>query len=135
MPIPICFRLFTHEMRLAFSLAIESAGNSIAARMAMIAITTSNSIKVKALFDRGVILMGLGIWEPSERNSRLHTLAIMPDLAVQCKRHIRFTKDARVSLNVINNLSESHTTNVVFKWTIQRNPCCEAFATGDIPGR
>jgi hypothetical protein len=32
--------------RLAFSLALASAGNNIAARMAMIAMTTSNSIKV-----------------------------------------------------------------------------------------
>src|SRR5262252_5168928 len=35
-------------MRIAFSLALDSAGNSIAARMAMMAITTSNSINVKA---------------------------------------------------------------------------------------
>ena len=33
----------------AFCLALLKAGNSIAARMAMMAITTSNSIKVKAL--------------------------------------------------------------------------------------
>ena len=33
--------------RRAFSLALESAGRSIAARIAMIAITTSNSINVK----------------------------------------------------------------------------------------
>jgi len=34
-------------VRAAFSFALASAGSSIAARMAMIAITTSNSIKVK----------------------------------------------------------------------------------------
>jgi len=38
--------------RLAFSLALASAGNNIAARMAMIAITTSNSISVNALSRR-----------------------------------------------------------------------------------
>jgi hypothetical protein len=32
-----------------FCFALESAGNSIAARMAMMAITTNSSIKVKAL--------------------------------------------------------------------------------------
>lgn len=44
-----CFRLFMQTVRLAFSLALAKAGNSIAARIAMIAITTSNSIKVNAL--------------------------------------------------------------------------------------
>jgi hypothetical protein len=37
--------------RFARSLAPASAGNSNAARMAMMAITTSNSIKVKALYN------------------------------------------------------------------------------------
>ena len=37
-----------HLMELAFSLAEDSAGSSIAARIAIMAITTSNSIKVKA---------------------------------------------------------------------------------------
>jgi hypothetical protein len=40
--VPCCLRLLKQEMRLARSLALESAGNSIAARMAMMAITTSN---------------------------------------------------------------------------------------------
>src|SRR5262245_60670300 len=38
--------LLTQAVRLAFSLAFARAGNNKAARMAMIAITTSNSIKV-----------------------------------------------------------------------------------------
>jgi hypothetical protein len=38
-----------HDIDRAFSLALLNAGNSNAARMAMIAITTSSSIKVKAL--------------------------------------------------------------------------------------
>jgi len=37
------------ETMLPLSLALLRAGNSIAARIAMMAITTSNSIKVKAL--------------------------------------------------------------------------------------
>src|SRR5438034_7323242 len=39
-----------HLIDLALSLAEDNAGRSIAARMAMMAMTTSNSIKVKALF-------------------------------------------------------------------------------------
>src|SRR5258707_846063 len=40
---------------LAFCLARLKAGRSIAARMAMIAITTSNSISVKAVTDRELL--------------------------------------------------------------------------------
>ena len=40
--------LLKQAMRLPFSLAFESAGRSIAAKIAMMAITTSSSIKVKA---------------------------------------------------------------------------------------
>ena len=47
MPTPIWRKLLRHCVRLAFSLARPSAGNNIAARMAMIAMTTSNSISVK----------------------------------------------------------------------------------------
>jgi hypothetical protein len=46
---PICRRLFAQEIRLAFSLDWDNAGNSKAARMAMMAITTSSSIKVNPL--------------------------------------------------------------------------------------
>src|SRR5437016_253184 len=46
---PTCFKLLTHAMRLALALAWASAGKSMPARIAMMAITTSNSIKVKAL--------------------------------------------------------------------------------------
>src|SRR5205807_1662373 len=44
----ICRSLFMHCVALAFCLAAASAGNSIAARMAMMAMTTSNSMRVKA---------------------------------------------------------------------------------------
>ena len=47
---PSCFRLFWQEARRAASRARESAGSRIAARMAMIAMTTSSSISVKAFF-------------------------------------------------------------------------------------
>src|ERR1017187_2171322 len=43
-----CFTLFMHLMPCALTFARDKTGNSSAARMAMIAITTSNSINVKA---------------------------------------------------------------------------------------
>jgi hypothetical protein len=42
-----CLRLETQLMALALSFALASAGNNMAARMAMIAITTNSSISVK----------------------------------------------------------------------------------------
>src|SRR5690554_4040348 len=47
--IPNCLRLFWHEARLAASLARARAGSRIAARMPIMAMTTSNSIRVKPL--------------------------------------------------------------------------------------
>jgi hypothetical protein len=43
-----CFTLLEHDMAWALDFALANAGRSIAARIAMIAITTSNSISVKA---------------------------------------------------------------------------------------
>src|ERR1041385_2304405 len=45
--IPSCLKLFTQEVCLALHFALAKAGRSIAARIAMIAITTNNSINVK----------------------------------------------------------------------------------------
>jgi hypothetical protein len=42
-----CFRLLAHAARRAASRARDNAGNNSAARIAMIAITTNNSINVK----------------------------------------------------------------------------------------
>ena len=47
MAVPICFWLLIHEALRPRSRADCNAGSSIAARMAIIAMTTSNSIKVK----------------------------------------------------------------------------------------
>src|SRR5439155_26729627 len=44
-----CFSLFRQMMRCAFSFVVARAGKSIAARMAMMAMTTKSSIRVKAL--------------------------------------------------------------------------------------
>jgi hypothetical protein len=43
-----CRVLFMHVVRSAFCFALAKAGSSMAARMAIIAITTSSSIKVNA---------------------------------------------------------------------------------------
>src|SRR5262245_1690816 len=45
---PNCRKLEMHFIRLAFSFALLKAGNSKAASIAIIAITTNNSIRVKA---------------------------------------------------------------------------------------
>lgn len=45
---PNCRRLLKQLIRLAFDFARPKAGNNIAAKMAIIAITTNNSINVKA---------------------------------------------------------------------------------------
>src|SRR5262245_23121584 len=48
MPKPSCLRLLMQYDWAALDLALERAGRSIPARIAMIAITTSNSIRVNA---------------------------------------------------------------------------------------
>src|ERR1035437_11152009 len=50
-PVCNCLRLLTHRIRCARSFALDNAGNNSAARIAMMAMTTSNSINVKARFD------------------------------------------------------------------------------------
>src|SRR5437660_12081308 len=49
--------LLRQETRSAFDFALLRAGNSIAARIAMMAITTSNSIRVNAIRDRPLQLI------------------------------------------------------------------------------
>jgi hypothetical protein len=46
-PVISCFMLLKHWVLRAFSRACANTGNSIAAKMAIIAITTNNSISVK----------------------------------------------------------------------------------------
>src|SRR5687768_2091958 len=50
----ICLLLLTHATPLAFSFARLKAGRSIAARIAMIAITTSSSMSVKPALPRNL---------------------------------------------------------------------------------
>ena len=47
--IPICFMLLAHAEALAVSRALLKAGSSMAAKIAIIAITTSSSISVNAV--------------------------------------------------------------------------------------
>src|SRR6267142_7249493 len=47
MPRPICLRLFMQRVWTALALALARAGRSIAARIAIMAMTTSSSIRVK----------------------------------------------------------------------------------------
>jgi hypothetical protein len=47
---PHCFRLLAHCARIADAFALARAGSNIAARMAIMAITTNNSIKVNAFW-------------------------------------------------------------------------------------
>src|SRR5437879_5960468 len=49
-----CLRLFRQPIRCAFNFDFASAGNSIAARIAMTAIMTSSSTSVKAELRRGL---------------------------------------------------------------------------------
>jgi hypothetical protein len=49
-PVSICRKLLTQSVRFALAFALLNTGNIIAARIAMMAITTSNSTKEKALF-------------------------------------------------------------------------------------
>src|ERR1700733_10009505 len=67
---PHCRKLETQFARFAFSLALASAGSSIAARMAMMAMTTSNSIRVKAPIRRA----GAFTWNPL---IRLHIITLL----------------------------------------------------------
>ena len=58
--VPHCFRLFIQLAVCPRLRALFNAGSSIAARMAMIAITTNSSIKVNALLGRGEKLLFTG---------------------------------------------------------------------------
>ncbi len=55
---PTCFKLLTQLMRTAFALALASAGNNRPAKIAMMAMTTKSSIRVKA---PSLILIGLSV--------------------------------------------------------------------------
>src|SRR5688572_14585739 len=57
MPSPICFKLLWQLERRAFSRARENTGNRMAARRAIMAITTRSSIRVNPLFEAVICLL------------------------------------------------------------------------------
>ena len=60
MDVPICLRLFMQVVERAFSRAWFNAGSSMAASIAMIAITTRSSINVNDFFFICIILFSSG---------------------------------------------------------------------------
>src|SRR5215510_377878 len=60
---PICFRLLVQLICFALSLALERAGNSMLARMAMMAITTSSSMRVKPTLARRAFTTKKSVFE------------------------------------------------------------------------
>src|SRR6185436_3784129 len=72
-----CRILFLHEVRCAFSFAPPKAGNSNAARIAMIAITTRSSIKVNAGGHRpGRVELGNLLLTTEKISGHLHPYAM-----------------------------------------------------------
>src|ERR1700743_672756 len=68
-PMPICFKLLRHWVCFARSLALASAGNNIAARIAMMAITTRSAIRVKPFdFSPSMFLMIFQTHKPQRRD-------------------------------------------------------------------
>ena len=56
-PKPICFKLLIQPIALAFSLALFKAGSNIAAKMAIIAMTTKSSMRVKECRDERLLFL------------------------------------------------------------------------------
>src|SRR5258706_7039170 len=76
---PFCFKLLRPWMRLALTLAMARAGKSIAARMAMMAITTRSSINVNPSLEAGAqdsFLRERTIHEPDRLQSRIKINAV-----------------------------------------------------------
>src|SRR5438046_7776441 len=66
----ICLRLLLHTVFFAEYFACDNAGNSSAARMAMMAMTTNSSIKVKAFAQRAFFFWELDFTEYREPYSQ-----------------------------------------------------------------
>src|SRR5438105_5377637 len=95
---PICLRLFVHWMACPFIFARARAGNSRPARIAIIAITTSSSIRVKAKRRerKGFIIwcQGSPEWVVHTQvpvNRRLQRFRTRSSLSVDFSRRERFT--------------------------------------------
>src|SRR5262249_54424788 len=86
---PICFRLFEHFARLAASRTFWTAGSSRPIRMAMMAMTTSNSTRVKALrrYQPKSVLLRVMMRIPSGQ-----TTALFPLFPRLWSRHLRLRR-------------------------------------------
>src|SRR5579872_2390540 len=108
-------------MALALSLALESAGSSNAARMAMMATTTSNSISVKA---------------PRERAFRGHWRMEMARIGLErfrsCERQF-LTELAKLQAG--NPAFKTTTNRYLIKRNEENDEGRNAAATGSNPGR
>src|SRR5215831_16725368 len=109
--VPHCLRLLLHCARTADALALPNAGSNIAARMAMIAITTRSSIKVKAC-PQGAALAGrtsggtafsrdslfaLMAWASMVVGPCLVMHKLIPDLTGPARRHVPLNAPVRTS--------------------------------------
>jgi hypothetical protein len=78
-PRPICLALLKDAVLFAAALAWANTGNKIAARIAIIAITTSSSMRVKALD-----LCDMGILEGAEGSYRtIETIGHTPKITLK----------------------------------------------------
>ena len=69
---PICLQLFRQADWPAFAFALAKAGNSSPASIAIMAITTSNSISVKPLA-KGLVNRGDSVWGSIFMGKRSHS--------------------------------------------------------------
>lgn len=101
--VPICLKLLVQEICFATPFALPRAGNNIAAKIAMIAITTKSSMSVKV---KELQLICLFLMMPS-----LPVFLMMPSLSVILPPII--TREAGLSNNYCVN-SYNYCVNIVF---------------------
>src|SRR5713101_2872897 len=104
-----CLWLLRQFVVFARSLALLSAGNNIAARMAMMAITTSNSIKVNAVCLRGCtttrfwfFTMELGI---NAMAGETYPTSTVPSLITICATQVGWRAFLKGSVQLSDHLS------------------------------
>src|ERR1041384_1181742 len=103
-----CFWLLVHCVRLDRSLARLKAGNNMAARMAMMAMTTSNSMRVNP--------NTLRAWTDDERESSLFITFTIFRLGERCEDYLPKLYFASVRFSAQHlelGLSENHVRRVI----------------------
>src|SRR5690554_4597230 len=84
--VPHCLRLLAQLARLAASLARDSAGSRMAARIPMMAMTTSNSISVNPDRLRDISLLlheNVGSWILQDHTAAITEMCALIDLSTQ----------------------------------------------------